>query len=54
LKSLNAVPPRSRAVSATPAKYVALVEAVDESAAIGAAAEQFKLDPKRLIAVRRA
>jgi hypothetical protein len=37
-----------------PAKFLATVEAADAEAAVEAAAKEFKADPKRLIAVRRA
>jgi hypothetical protein len=37
----------------TPAKSVGRVEAPDAEAAIEVAAKEFKVDPKRLMAVRR-
>ncbi len=43
-------------IRSTPAKFVGIVEAADADAAIKKAMEEFdvKVDPKRLIAVRRA
>lgn len=40
-------------VRRTPAKWLGSIEAADADEAIEAAAKEFKIEPKRLIAVRR-